>query len=118
MPTQPDATTLLSAARDTLVEVILPQLPAAARTQGEHVALALAIAIRDIAAAANGQIIDTGLSEIYPQTQTPGATTLQRLATEIRAGRFDDPGAQRTALLTYLRQATAERLAIDNPEYR
>lgn len=117
MSAQPDASDLLSAARDTLLEVILPQIPATARAHGEHVALALAIVLREIEVATNGRVIDPGLSQIYPEARAPDETTLQRLAGDIRNGQFDKPGTNRTALLNYLRQATAEQLAIDNPGY-
>ncbi len=109
MPAQPDSLALLAAARDAFCEILLPRLPEAAYPEAGRIAQALDIVLRELTTAANRQ--SAGLSE-------PAAKSSRRLATDIRAGRYDEPGPDRDDLHNKLRRATAAKLAIDNPEYK
>lgn len=124
MNDRPHAAELLKAARDAVTAEILPALPEALRYTGLMVANAIAIAERELAAgdaAARAECerlrnLLSDRSEPLAGDTLPGALARynQRLADDIRAGRFD--GAGRGALLTHLRQTTEEKLAVSNPK--
>ena len=88
---RPDARNLLETARTTLLDSLLPSLPAEKRLEARMVASAMAIAARSIGA---------------PEMPADGA-----LATAIRAGVLDDD----PTLLARLRETARARLAISNP---
>jgi hypothetical protein len=121
---RPDATELLEIARRTLLDEILPRLPEELRYSARMVANAMAIAAREHAAgdaAAQAELARLGnLFAERPQPLTGAALYAalagynRRLATEIRAGRFDD--RERVALLEHLEKTTADKLAVANPK--
>ncbi|MGE5097084.1 MAG: DUF6285 domain-containing protein [Betaproteobacteria bacterium] len=98
MKVEPAGEDLLRVARDTLLEALLPQLPAESHYTARMVANAMAIAARELGQA----------------PQAPDSAALSRLAAEIRAGRHDEPAA-RAELIRHLREITRERLAVSNP---
>lgn len=123
MNNSPDATDLLAIARATLLDKLLPRLPEDLRYDALMIANALAIASREHAGgddAAQSEL--ARLRELFAERKKPLAGTAlvaalagynQRLAAEIRAGRFD--GKERTALLEHLAQTTTDELAVSNP---
>jgi hypothetical protein len=123
MNDRPDARNLLATARDAFTAGILPALPEALRYSGLMIANALAIAQREIEAGpaparAEWERLRSLLGE---RPGAPGGEALyaglagynRRLASAIRAGRFDGP--ERAALLEHLRRTTEEKLAVSNP---
>jgi hypothetical protein len=119
----PDATELLTTARATLLDKLLPRVPEELRYDALMIANAIAIAAREHAAgdtAAHAEL--ARLSALLSECHEPraGAELIaacadlkRRLAAEIRAGRFDDKG--RAALLDHLAQTAADELAVSNP---
>lgn len=101
MRVEPSGAELLRAARETLLEELLPLLPEGGLYSARMIANAMAIAGRELAHA----------EVSVPLTLAP---SLAELAAAIRAGRFDS-GSARDALAAYLRETTRERLAVSNP---
>ena len=124
MNDRPDATELLAIARRTLLDELLPRLPEDLRYNALMIANAMAIASREHAAGdAAGQAELTRLGELFSEHAKPlsGAALAsalaahnQRLAAEIRGGRYDDP--LRAALLDHLEKTGSAKLAISNPK--
>jgi hypothetical protein len=97
----------------------LRALAEAARAQGEDEALArraLAIAERE-AAAGEAPLTEcrTALAALYGSGAV--SSLLQRLADDIRAGRYDAEGPAREAVLRLLWSMTRQKLREANPEY-
>jgi hypothetical protein len=123
MNNRPDATELIAIARSTLLDKLLPQLPAELRYDALMIANAMAIAAREQAAGdAPAQAELARLQNLLAGRNTPvsgDALTAaladynRRLAAEIRAGRFD--GEERASLLDHLQKTAADELAISNP---
>ena len=124
MNDRPDARELLQAARDAFTAEILPALAQELRYTGLMVANAMAIVQREIeagdaAARAEWERLGTLFSE-RPEPLAGDvlhgalASYNQRLANDIRAGRFD--GRERAAMLEHLRRTTEEKLAVSNPK--
>jgi hypothetical protein len=124
MNNHPDAAELLAIARATLLDKLLPRLPEELRYDALMIANAMAIASREHAAGDEpAQAELARLREIFGEREKPLAgAALQaalagynrRLATEIRAGRFD--GKARAALLEHLEKTAADELAVANPK--
>jgi hypothetical protein len=116
MRVEPGARELLEAARASLVNDVLPQLPPDGRYAALMAANALAIALRDLASpdTAPGE-----LARIAALLGEPGCGPLDRanrtLASRIRDGAFDE-GESRARLLDHLEATTRERLAVSNPK--
>jgi Domain of unknown function (DUF6285) len=124
MNDRPDAPDLLEIARQAFAAEVLPAVPEALRYTALMIANAMAIAQRELAAG------DAPLREEYRRLAgllSVNAAALQgqalreavagynqRLANEIRAGRFD--GEKRAAMLEHLRRTTEEKLAVSNPK--
>jgi hypothetical protein len=119
----PDAAELLAIARTTLLDKLLPQLPAESRYDALMVANAMAIAARELAAADTaaraelaravallGEPVAEGASDTLNAAR---AKYRRRLAMAIRAGRFDE--RDHAALLAHLAQSAADELAVSNP---
>jgi len=124
MNDRPDARELLEIARDAFIEEVLPAVPETLRYTALMVANAIAIAQRELArgdAALReefGRLSDL-LSEraVAPRGEALRAAVEgynRRLASAIRAGRFD--GEERGRLFEHLRCATEEKLAVSNPK--
>ena len=124
MNDRPDATELLEIARRTLLDEILPRLPEDLRYSVLMIANAMAIAAREHAAgAAAAEAEFARLRSLFaerpqPPTGAPLYAALagynRRLATGIRAGRFDEK--ERAALLEHLEQTATDKLAVANPK--
>ena len=120
---RPDATELLEIARRTLLDEVLPRLPEDLRYSALMIANAMAIAAREYAAGDDDAQAELArLRSLFserPQPLTGAALNValagynRRLATGIRAGRFDD--RERAALLEHLEKTTADKLAVANP---
>lgn len=101
MADRPDALALLSVARATLIDDVLPTVPEAARYQVRMIANAMAMAERELAAGV---------------PQDPKLRDGAALDPLIRAGEFDAPGPERDARARELREWVTARLAINNPK--
>lgn len=124
MNNRPNASELLAIARAIFTAEILPALPKKLRYSALMIANALAIARREIEAGdaplrAEFERLTMLLSEI-PREVTGEALPAaladynRRLASQIRAGRFDRE--ERAVLLEHLRKTTEEKLAVSNPK--
>ena len=121
MKVEPSAADLLDIARTTILSEIAPALPEAARYAALMAANALAIAGRELAAAATGPAEVARIGALLgdwtptadPQSDLREATA--RLAARIREGRYDE-GAARLRLFEHLRETTRSRLAVSNPK--
>ena len=113
---QPDGAALLAEARRTLLELLLPLLPAERRYDGLMVANAMAIAAREFGARDEtlreslAKILDVACGE--PDRM---ADLEARLARQIRAGQYDT-GNDRDAVRGYLRAVTVARVRLSNPK--
>jgi hypothetical protein len=124
MNDRPDAAELLAIARATLLDELLPRLPADLRYTALMIANALAIASRERAAGdADAQAELARLRALFAERgEPPTAAALntaladynRRLVNEIRSGRFDDH--ERAALADHLEKTTADKLAVANPK--
>lgn len=112
----PDGAALLAEARRTLLEMLLPLLPADHRYHALMVANAMAIAAREAAQSDDDR--REMLTELTALTGTGGDTAVgeRRLAQDIRCGLHDAPGPQRDAVHRYLRSATLARVRVSNPK--
>jgi len=121
---RPDAGELISISRETFASEVLPALPEKLRYTGLMIANALAIAQRELEAGDAPKHSELERLRVFlrespvPLTATALRSTLerykQRIAREIRAGRFDGP--ERIAMFEHLRQTTADKLAVSNPK--
>ena len=117
MTIRPDASELLAIARQTLLDELLPQLPAYLRYQALMIANAMAIAGRECnegeqALAAEAQWLTGLLGDDHGSL----ADARQALCRAIRQGRFDTPGVEQDRLLSALLAITRARLSISNPK--
>lgn len=101
MADRPDVRELLTAARTTLIDTVLPAAPEAVRYEIRMIASAMAMAEREI--------------RLSPPTD-PLSSTDASLDARIRDGEFDTPGPGREALERSLREWVTARLAIANPK--
>ena len=119
----PDATELLAIARSSLLDKLLSRVPEELRYDALMIANAMAIAAREHAAGdAAMQAEVVRLAALLEEQCEPRAGSElmsarsklnRRLATLIRAGRFDD--RDRAALLDHLAQTAADELAVSKP---
>jgi len=120
MADQPDGAALLAEARRTLLEVLLPLLPAERRYDGLMVANAMAIAAREFGH--GDETFRESLAKILDPPLLPACGERDqldelesRLARQIRAGQYD-AGDGRDAVRSYLRAATVARVRLSNPK--
>ena len=121
---RPDAIELLRIARHSLVESVLPHVPAELRYTTLMIANAMVISEREIAAgdaAAEAAIARIGAllgePDRSPQPCDVRGTLAEsnrRLAAAIREGRFDRE--QRPALLDHLLETAVAQLEVANPK--
>ena len=122
----PGGSDLLSIARDTLMNELLPLVADDAKYSLLMVANAMAIAGRDLAAGDTAAVDALGrLDRLYgtPERELHGPALLdaiarheRRLAQDIRNGHFDADDARQRALLEHLQKDVAVRLRISNPK--
>lgn len=125
MAQRPDAAELLAIARQTLLERLLPALPADQKFDGLMIANALAIAGREIRdqSASQGRVA-ARLAALYDEVMPSDAAEIApmlarleaRLARDIRAGRFDGDAALRRTVFEHLWATAQDRVAISNPK--
>jgi hypothetical protein len=118
---RPTGAELLAEARRTLLELLLPLLPADQRYEGLMVANAMAIAARELAGAESLRAAADALTSLVGASSSDApAAQLRRLegqlARDIRAGVYDAPGSRRDAARRYLREVTTARLRLSNPK--
>ncbi len=114
MRDHPTVVDLLATARRTLMERLLPDLPAERRYGAHLIGAALAIAVRELEAGGDGEERERrALARLLDGDG--GLEDLNRqLAAEIRAGRHDtDPAAVHRLLVA----ATRSKLLENNPAY-
>ncbi len=123
MADRPDGAELLEIAREALRTDILDDLPKEHRFVALMVANAMAIAARELRAGdAPLRAALADLATLYnkadePETNAAALEVLtQRLARDIRAGRFDT-GPDATRVHAVLLAATRRRLELSNPKY-
>ena len=121
---RPDAIELLRIARRSLLESVLPQVPAELRYTTLMVANAMVISEREIAA--GDAAAEEALARIAKLLGEVGASvhhrdlhgalreSNRRLATAIRAGAFD--AEERPALLDHLLDTAVAQLSVSNPK--
>jgi hypothetical protein len=122
MRVEPSGAELLQAAREALLEELLPLLPEEGRYAARMAANAMGIAARELAgdggdAAEELARLEALLPEWKPSASGPVQAVREatvELAAAIRAGHFDNEPA-RAALADHLRNTTQERLAVSNP---
>jgi hypothetical protein len=122
----PGGSDLLSIARDTLMNELLPLVADDAKYSLLMVANAMAIAGRELAAGDTAGVDALGrLDRLYgtPERELHGPALLdaiarheRRLAQDIRNGHFDADDARQHALLEHLQKDVAVRLRISNPK--
>jgi hypothetical protein len=123
MKNRPHAADLLTIAREAFHEEILPALPERLRYTALMIGNALVIARREMEGGeAAGRAEIERLCRLLGETppalhgsalQEALAEYNRRLATDIRAGRYDDDPRE---VLEHLRRTTEEKLAISNPK--
>ncbi len=111
----PDGAVLLAIARATLLDEVLPNVPAGQVYAVRMIAGAMAIAARELAAgedAGAGRVLS-----LYRQAgmAAPAGEVERAFAADIRAGRFD---AHEAALVALLEWQVDGRLALANPKRR
>jgi hypothetical protein len=127
MAERDDAADLLEEARRTLLEALLPLLPADRRYDGLMIANAMAIAARQarlgydlLRAEVRGlaALLDTTDADSVPATALwERLVALERqLVQDIRHGVYDAAGPRRDALRRYLRATTEGRVRLNNPK--
>jgi len=116
MRDRPDAAALLDFARAALLRDLAPLLPAERQHEAVLIARALAIAAREAAAGdAPLRACQAALAELLGEGDLD--TLLRRLATAIRGGDYDAPGAAREQVRPVLWAITVQKLRESNPEY-
>lgn len=119
---QPDALELLAIARETLIDEVLPALDGERRYHGLMIANAMAIAMRELAAAGvdtPGELTD--LRGLYEHDDPPPGESTEdalarleaRLASDLRQGVLD--GGAQYAVRRWLRRRIESRLEVSNP---
>jgi hypothetical protein len=122
MKVEPSGAELLRVARQTLLEELLPQLPAQSHYAARMAANAMAIATRELEGAGGDPAAEVArVRGLLPEWQPSGDIDEQvrdanaKLAAAVRNGRFDSAQAQ-AVLLDHLRKTTEERLAVSAPQ--
>lgn len=126
MKNLPGESDLLSIARDTLMNELLPLVADDAKYTLLMVANAMAIASRELAAGETAAVDALArLDKLYgtPERELHGAALLDavaqhehQLVQDIRKGHFDADDARQRALLEHLQEDVAVRLRISNPK--
>ncbi|PFG52079.1 hypothetical protein ATG98_1064 [Marinobacter sp. LV10R520-4] len=115
---RPDASELLAAARETLMNDVFPSVPEHLRYEVRMIASAMGIAARE--AAAQSQTEVELFSKVLPESIAVSSTSSfdarRAIARAIRAGVFDTPGAQQEKLQVALTETVYNALKISNPK--
>lgn len=117
MKVEPAGAELLHVARETILAELLPRLPAEAHYAARMAANAIGIAARELEGAGGNDADELARIEaLLPESKGQSLRDANRLlAAAVRAGRFDEPRAQK-ALDEHLRLVTESRLAVSSPK--
>ncbi len=127
MRDRPDAADLLDAACETFAEHLLPLIPDTHRAPAQRIAMAMAIAAREVRAGDEPLRRElAALAELYGESR-PAADTReallrdlrrmnQRLAADLRAGNFEPPEPRRDRVHALLLSDTVQRVRETNPQ--
>jgi hypothetical protein len=129
MQSEPASLPLLLAARTWLLDEVMPHIAPDKRYDALLIASAMAIVVRELEA--DSTVLDqqrqhecerlgSFFPEVGEQPEQHAADVRElsaRLVRDIRAGRFDNPGAEREALRRWLRDTTVDNLKQCNPRY-
>ena len=128
MQDRPTSIEVLEAARETLLDAILPVLPDERRLDAFMIANAMAMVERSLGFADGPSRVELDRLEALlgeAPVSTDTATALEarvlelnrRLCREIRDGAFDEPGPRREALYRHLWESTLQKLRESNPKH-
>lgn len=118
MVTRPDSKELLEAARQHLLETILPQLDGKMRYEVFMIANAMAIAIRDLGGREKPEIEAPALEILYPGQKKWIPEVIEAFCRDVKSGRFDHAGPERQAVEQALKAYADAELDVANPKYR
>jgi len=110
----PDARNLLATALDAFRTELLPVIPAEKRYAALMIANALAMSERELSAPIEGHALAAAM--LYADPQMTAEECERRLAADIEAGHFDEPGARRAAGFRAIKAINTARLGITNPK--
>jgi aminoglycoside phosphotransferase (APT) family kinase protein len=108
----PSSRNLLALARETLLDELLPLLPAERERDAHLIATVMAIAAREQAEDGWQEEIGAALAEFYGD-----AGLLSRLAADLRNGAFETSPSQETAARAILWRLTIAKLREGNPQF-
>lgn len=117
MTTRPNSKDLLEAARQHLLEILLPQLEAEAHEDALMIANAMAIAIRDLNHRENLPIKAQALEVLYPGQSQWSPEVIEAFRRDVKEGRFDQAGPERQAAEQALKIYANAELDVANPKY-
>lgn len=129
MQSEPASLPLLLAAREWLLDELMPNISLEKRYDALLIASSMAIVARELEA--GGDVLEAQrqqecerLRSFYPEVAEQRGQDVEclrelsaRLVRDIRAGRFDRPGPESEALRRLLRDATVDKLKTCNPGY-
>lgn len=116
-PDRPEAVDLIETAAIVLRAEVLDAVPEEHRLTLRMALAALQIGARELRGADELlQAEAEALSALYPDAAEPAGRLAERLAADIRAGRFEE-GPQATLVHGLLLADVRRRLAISNPSY-
>jgi len=117
MTTRPNSKDLLEAARQHLLEILLPQLEAEVHDDALMIASAMEIAIRDLNYRENLSIKAQALEVLYPGQNQWTLEVIEAFCRDVKNGRFDLAGPERQAAEQALRIYADAELNVANPKY-
>jgi Domain of unknown function (DUF6285) len=116
MRERPDGPALLAIARSTLLDALLPNLPAELALSARMVANAMAIAAREAQAdSATEAALAARLRALVGSDEIGTSALLRALGQQIRLGLHDPGTKQHGAVREWLTEYSALRCAISNP---
>lgn len=117
MSDRPHAGELLAIARETLLQELLPQLPASTHYATRMIANAMAIAQREYGSGPlDGALRDRMVELAALDRGSDLDSAADALTDRLRAGAFDNDAGLRAALHRMLIEWVSARLAISNPK--
>lgn len=117
MTSRPDSKDLLEAARQHLLETLLPQLKGEAHDDALMIANAMAIVIRDLGCRENLPIKAQALEVLYPGQSQWTSEVVEAFRRDVRNGRFDQTSPERQAAEQALKIYANAELDVANPKY-
>ncbi|MCY1298249.1 hypothetical protein D9M70_477250 [compost metagenome] len=113
-----DAQDLLATARRTLLEQLLPALPASLHYEARMIASAMAMASREMTLEPERQAVEAAslARALGDEDSVASVEARELLCRRIREGDFDRPGVAQDELLAALREMNRTDLRISNPK--